>query len=99
MRGARDNNFPTADVAQTLSLLRPDSSGRSWSTPGKRPDESGRGRHECPRHIAHADDVKLLLHGSLEAAVFHHNPRPGTAATGSHLRLCDTTMTYRAPGI
>src|SRR5674476_1669844 len=25
-----------------------------WSTPGRRPDESGRGRHECRRHIARA---------------------------------------------
>src|ERR1019366_3649991 len=23
-----------------------------WSTPGQRPDESGRGRHECRRHVS-----------------------------------------------
>src|ERR1035437_10207380 len=36
-----------------------------WSTPGRRPDESGRGRHECRRHIAHAANVKLFLRGPL----------------------------------
>jgi len=35
-----------------------------WSTSGRRPDESGRGTHECVRHMAHAANVKLFLRGS-----------------------------------
>jgi hypothetical protein len=32
------------------------------SAAGRRPDESGRGRHKCPRHMAHAQsNVKLFL--------------------------------------
>jgi hypothetical protein len=50
------NNFPATNVAQTLSLPgpegTPDSSGRALEHAGRRPDESGRGRHECLRYGA-----------------------------------------------
>jgi Super-infection exclusion protein B len=52
-------------VAQSLTLPRPDFSGRALEHPGRRPDESGRSRHECLRHMAHAVNVKLFLRGFL----------------------------------
>src|ERR1035437_6210138 len=49
---------------RSLSVSRvPTPRDALWSTPGRRPDESGRGRHECRRHIAHAANVKLFLRG------------------------------------
>jgi hypothetical protein len=47
LRAPRKNNFTATDVAQTLSLLRPDSSGR--------------GRHECRRHTAHRSQREVIL--------------------------------------
>jgi hypothetical protein len=53
---------------QTFSLPgpegTPDSSGRALEHAGRRPDESGRGRHECLRYMAHAANVKSFPRGS-----------------------------------
>jgi hypothetical protein len=47
-----------------VSLCRvPMSRDALWSTPSRRPDESGRGRQECLRHMARAVNVKLFLRG------------------------------------
>ena len=49
-----------------------------WSTPGKRPDESGRGRHECLRHIADAFFFQ-------EPSAF---PGPYVSVTGTSRERC-----------
>jgi ribonucleotide reductase alpha subunit len=63
-KGPRNHNFSATGVAQTLSLLRPDSSRtRFGARPAGVRDESGRSRNECRRHIAHATNVTLFLRG------------------------------------
>jgi hypothetical protein len=66
-KGPIENNFPATDVAQTLSLPRPDSSGRAL----ERAQQASRGvggalwarqaRVLC--YAAHAANVKLFLRG------------------------------------
>jgi hypothetical protein len=61
-KGPRKNNF-SATTWRRLSVCGvPTLRDVLSSAAGRRPDESGRGRHKCPRHMAHAQsNVKLFL--------------------------------------
>src|ERR1019366_1668643 len=54
-----------------------------WSTPGKRPDESGRGRHECLRHV---EQLSPAFVHNLDG--IHHGVLPSRDKTEDDLALC-----------
>src|ERR1017187_2138075 len=61
-------NKLTAPTWRRLSLCRvPTHRDALWCMSGGRPDESGRGRHECLRHGAKQANVKLFLRAPLRS--------------------------------
>ena len=95
---------PLYHVAQTLSLPRPDSSGRALEHAGRHEC-----RHECLRYMAHAANVKLFPRGSyaeggryLLAAAFFMAAWPsptvmsGVVFTDSHAPPAATAMANAA---